>query len=499
MLKLIWSLLLVMFAPAKEDKCSERISEKLSYQDVVHNKRAANIQEIIKSAYLNSPDIKAALAKKRAKDEDIALAFSEFYPSIYAKYSCGFRRQKKDKDLSTNVNSLNSERIFEQDVFSTIALGYEQNIFGMSSIEKVKQMKFESEAARFSFYNTVQQVIRYTAETFINLWAAYETFKSYDLMEKNLKQILDSYTAQINVGILKIQDLESIRSSYAESVFKKISSLAEIQSQIAILKRFSGENSDILPILSDIFYNIPKTKEELLSCVEHDNPAVISAKNSHLAKEQESIAVTRQTTYSIDLKAQLARNLKHKSKNKNYFLGKVDNVINSSKNDTSYVNVAITVPLSPNPSGNNGYATIRKVQEETIQAYFNYINTLNKAKKDVESEWNNFNAATKQIESSRIAVKSAEIAEEGYKKEESIGTRSSTEVVYNENKLLERRIQYIDSIKKRAITAIRLNSYLGRLSPSKLNIKVPSYNLKYGEKFIERAPFKTTNPIYNSK
>lgn len=498
MSKLIWSILLIVFAFAKKEVYDEKVSEKLSYSDVISNKKSSDVKEVILLAYLNNPDIKSALAKKRAKDEDVALAFSEFYPSIYARYSYGFHKNKKDKNLS-NINLFSREKMLEQNTASSIALAYEQNIFGASSIEKVKQMKFESESARFAFYNTVQQIIMYTAESFVNLWAAYEIFKSYDLMEQNLKQVLAAYTAQLKVGTLKIQDLESIKSSYAESVFKKISSLAEIQSQIATLKRFICTDSDILPILSDTFYSLPKTEKELIECIEKENPSVISAKNTHLAKEQESIVVTRDVTYAIDLKAQLARNLKHKQKNKNYIFGRFNDTVNSSKNDTSYVNLVLTVPLSPNASGNNGYSKVRRVQEETIQAYFNYIDTFNKAKKDTINEWNNFNAATKQINSSKIAVKSAEIAEEGYKKEESIGTRSSTEVVYNENKLLERRIQYIDAIRKRAITAIRLNAYLGRLSPRHLNIKVPSYNLKYGQKIVERAPFKTSNPVYNLK
>lgn len=499
MFKLIWPVFFIMYAFSEREVYDKKISDKLSYNDIIKNKKSSNIKEIILLAYLNNPIIKAALAKKRSKDEDVALAFSEFYPSIYAKYSYGFSKNKKDKNLS-NIHFFSRNRISEQNTSSSIALAYEQNIFGANSIEKVRQMKFESESARFSFYNTVQQVIQYTSESFVNLWAAYEIFKSYYLMEQNLKQVLISYTAQLKAGTLKIQDLESIRSSHAESVFKKISSLAEIQSQIATLKRFICSNSDILPILSDIFYDLPKTKKELIECIENENPSVISAKNIHLAKEQEAIVITNGITYSIDLKAQLARNLKHKQKNKNYEFGiSRDTVMNSLKNDTSYINLVLTVPLSPNESGNNGYSKVRKVQEETIQAYFDYIDTLNKAKKDAINEWNNFNAATKQIYSSKIAVESAEIAEDGYKKEELIGTRSSTEVVYSENKLLERRIQYIDAVRKRAITAIRLNAYLGRLSPRHLHVNVPSYNLKYGQKIVERAPFKTSNPVYNLK
>ena len=194
MSKLIWSILLIVFAFAKKEVYDEKVSEKLSYSDVISNKKSSDVKEVILLAYLNNPDIKSALAKKRAKDEDVALAFSEFYPSIYARYSYGFHKNKKDKNLS-NINLFSREKMLEQNTASSIALAYEQNIFGASSIEKVKQMKFESESARFAFYNTVQQIIMYTAESFVNLWAAYEIFKSYDLMEQNLKQVLVAYTA----------------------------------------------------------------------------------------------------------------------------------------------------------------------------------------------------------------------------------------------------------------------------------------------------------------
>ena len=102
---------------------------------------------------------------------------------------------------------------------------------------------------------------------------------------------------------------------------------------------------------------------------------------------------------------------------------------------------------------------------------------IKKALKEVEILWIELNSLEAQIVSIKSTIKANEMAVEGVKKENEVGSRTLLDVLDTEQDLLEEKVEEIKVKRDKFITIFNLMAYMGQLSPIELNLDVDVYDL----------------------
>ena len=112
-----------------------------------------------------------------------------------------------------------------------------------------------------------------------------------------------------------------------------------------------------------------------------------------------------------------------------------------------------------------------------MQSSKNFNYNIKKALKEVEILWIELNSLEAQIVAINSTIKANEMAVEGVKKENEVGSRTLLDVLDAEQDLLEEKLEAIKVKRDKFMTIFNLTAYMGKLSSSYLNLDVDVYDL----------------------
>ena len=127
--------------------------------------------------------------------------------------------------------------------------------------------------------------------------------------------------------------------------------------------------------------------------------------------------------------------------------------------------------------GGYNYSNIRQKKKEAMQSSKILDYNIKKILKEVEILWIEFKSLEAQIVSINSAIKANEMAVEGVKKENEVGSKILLDVLDAEQDLLEEKVEAIKVERDKYITIFNLMAFMGKLSSSELNLDVGVYDL----------------------
>ena len=123
-------------------------------------------------------------------------------------------------------------------------------------------------------------------------------------------------------------------------------------------------------------------------------------------------------------------------------------------------------------AGGSNLFNLRKVQELRNQKELLLQDSKKKNEIDVINAWSNYQSSKSVLDSIKLQVKAAEIANEGITLEyESGSNRTTLEVIQSRTILLNSRINLASSERNLLISQFNLLSAVGRLTAKQLNLK----------------------------
>ena len=128
-------------------------------------------------------------------------------------------------------------------------------------------------------------------------------------------------------------------------------------------------------------------------------------------------------------------------------------------------------------SGGHNYSNVRQKKKEAMQSSKILDYNIKNALKEVEILWIELNSLEAQIVSIKSTIMANEMAVEGVKKENEVGSRTLLDVLDAEQDLLEEKVEAIKVKRDKFVTIFNLMAYMGKLSPSDLNLNVSAYSL----------------------
>ena len=411
------------------------------------------LYDTLAKAYNTSPLLKSHRFKLEAINEELAKALSKNRPQVNLYGSVG-------SDETTTVNTSGLESIKKNNPKS-VTLEIQQNLYDFGRTKSLINIADNSIfAQRADLKNQEQEILLEASRIYLALLASTEINK---LAKNNLLLLQKHYQAtndRFKLGEATSTDLSLAKARYLRARSDEIKSRGDIEKERSKYFSLIGIEAPKKLDFPIIKIAIPDNLKDVTKETLQGNPKIIASgfrKKLSFVKIS-SAASELLPTLDLNLSAQNAWA-------PNTFFDEYENY---------KLEFNFKFPLY---SGGYNYSNVRQKKKEAMQSSKNFDYDIKKALKEVEILWIELNSLEAQIVSIKSTIKANEMAVEGVKKENEVGSRTILDVLDAEQELLEEKVEVIKVKRDKFVTIFNLIAYMGRLSPSDLNLDVNVYSL----------------------
>ena len=409
------------------------------------NKSEANtLLDSLNSAYLNNPKLNAERANVRAISEEKEEALSEFRPSI--TISGYVSEQDNTKGDESNYKPSEQSLLIEQKIFQ-----------GFGGIANLKKKKYEYNLAEFKLQKVEQEILFAAAEVHANLLLSQ---KKVDINKINidlLKRQVETDRDRLEKGEINLTDLAQSEASLAGAEAKLITAQNDLVTSKANFDKIIGKKPiENIQEIQFTNYWLPQSLAEAYKISNNENPDLKIAMLEYEKSKQDVVIAKSDLTPSATL---------------SYKIAEQDDFSSTVQKRTQQtLKATATWPLY---SGGSNLSSLRKAKE--LKNKYDLLLQYSKkiASAAVTNAWSSYQTSKSVLNSIRLQVNAAEIANEGIILEYESGesSRTTLDVIQSRTILLDSRINLAISEKDFLISQFNLLSAVGRLTAKQLNLK----------------------------
>ena len=408
-----------------------------------------NVDQTIKNTVNNNNKIKIALEKLIESKELIENALGAKLPTLTSTISGNYA----NSDTTTSSVTTNSETFTDK-----YAITLSQNLYdaGYNDLE-IERSKILYDDEIINFQIVTQDLILDAITgylTVINFEKSMEsTKKNYELVSKALEEIKTRY----DIGTSTLYDLQSTESFYAISSANLFSSKKNLEISKKSFKRIVGleainlediieieENINLDTILDNAFSNNLNLKLISNNIKNHKILLLKEKKNKH-----PNLDITGTAEYSDS--------------------GRMDTGSETTKGSVA---ITLTIPIYQQGIDNSN---IRKFHSQILQLELNYEDFSDDLEIQISNVYKDFVISKKRMESNLAVIKASRTALKSLNEEYNMGTKTITDIVEEEEKLLSANVDFLNSKTDYLINYFTLKSLEGTLLKSFENY-LPSIN-----------------------
>ena len=409
------------------------------------NESEANtLLDSLNSAYLNNPKLNAERANVRAISHEKEGALSEFRPSI--TISGYVSEQDNTKGDESNYKPSEQSLLIEQKIFQ-----------GFGGIANLKKQKYEYNLAEFKLQKVEQEILFAAAEVHANLLLSQKKVDinkiNIDLLERQEETDRD----RLEKGEINLTDLAQSEASLAGAEAKLITAQNDLVTSKANFDKIIGKKPiENIQEIQFTNYWLPQSLAEAYKISNNENPDLKIAMLEYEKSKQDVVIAKSDLTPSATL---------------SYKIAEQDDFSSTVQKRTQQTLTATaTWPLY---SGGSNLSSLRKAKE--LKNKYDLLLQYSKkiASTAVTNAWSGYQSSKGVLNSIRLQVKAAEIANEGIILEYESGesSRTTLDVIQSRTILLDSRINLAISEKDFLISQFNLLSAVGRLTAKQLNLK----------------------------
>ena len=409
------------------------------------NESEANtLLDSLNSAYLNNPKLNAERANVRAISHEKEGALSEFRPSI--TISGYVSEQDNTKGDESNYKPSEQSLLIEQKIFQ-----------GFGGIANLKKQKYEYNLAKFKLQKVEQEILFAAAEVHANLLLSQKKVDinkiNIDLLERQEETDRD----RLEKGEINLTDLAQSEASLAGAEAKLITAQNDLVTSKANFDKIIGKKPiENIQEIQFTNYWLPQSLAEAYKISNDENPDLKIAMLEY-EKSKQDVVIAKS-----DLKP--SATLSYKIAEQDDFSSTVQ------KRTQQTLKATATWPLY---SGGSNLSSLRKAKE--LKNKYDLLLQYSKkiASTAVTNAWSSYQTSKSVLNSIRLQVNAAEIANEGIILEYESGesSRTTLDVIQSRTILLDSRINLAISEKGFLISQFNLLSAVGRLTAKQLNLK----------------------------
>jgi len=425
-------------------------------------------------AYAGNPDLNQQRAGVRAADESLPQASALGRPTANATGQFGYnyfdvtvpsssaaQAMSFTTGLPSTGTSGGTTRIRQASDPGTMGLTVTQNLFnGNRTANGIRQAVSNIFGAREGLRNTEQNILLGGATAYMDVLrdtAILDLRKNNIIvLEEQLRQTRDRFT----VGEVTRTDVAQAESSLATGRSDYFTAQANLQTSVANYRRVIGVQPTRLEPARTIEDLLPRSVAAAIELALAEHPGVQAALHAADAAELQVKLAEGALAPSLNVVGNVQENYN--------FVG-----VPGERFFNSSIGAQVSIPIY---QGGEEYAQIRQAKESLGQARLQADLQRDLVRESVVSAWGQLDSARAVIQSSRAAVKSAEIALDGIRQEAEVGQRTTFDILFQQQVLLNARVALVVAQRDRVVASYAVMSAIGRLAAANLNLNVAQYD-----------------------
>ena len=414
------------------------------------NALAVTLLDALNLTYQNNIQLNAERENIKVSEEDIKISEAAYKPSVTVSGSKSYENTNTLKNQNGGTATKN-----DVDPFTT-SLKIEQTILDYGRDLTLEKNKVLLTLAKAQLIKKEQEVLHDAINAFTNLILSREKL---NINSKNLNLLI----RQVENDKIRRDRGQITNTDVAQSE----SSLAGAQAQFAksksdlLISKLNYENiigkindPNNLKKSSNAIVNIPKTLSEAINLSKQNNPDILIAKLD-LEKSKKDIAISES-----DLKPTASVSLE-----KSY----TDDLSSTiAERDKDILKATVSWPFY---SGGKKKHKISKNTNLTNRKRLLLDHAVKTNETNVASAWSNLESSKSFLNSVKVQLKSAEIANDGIAAEYERGSRTTLDVIQSNSLLLSAQLSLVNSERDYLMAQYNLLKSVGLLNSQYLKLK----------------------------
>ena len=411
---------------------------------------AVTLYDALNQTYQNNIQLNAERQNIKASEEDINISKANFKPTITLSGSQSIQNTNKltnqsGGDASTSdANPLTASIKLEQKILDYgRSLELEKNITALD-LAKAKLIKKE------------QEVLHSAIDAYSNLILAREKL---NINRKNLNLLrrqVENDKIRLDRGRITITDLAQSESSFAGAQAQFTQAKSDLLIAKLTYENIIGKISDPnqLQKKTKSIVKLPNSLNEAINLSKQNNPDIKIAKFD-LEQSKKDVEISKsdlKPTASLSLEKSYANDL-------------------SSTVDQSDKDILKATVRWPFYTGGKTQSTINKKSNLTTRKRLLLDDAVRSNETNVASAWSSLESSRGFLNSVKVQVRAAQIANDGITAEYERGSRTTLDVIQSNSLLLSAQISLATSEKNYLMAQYNLLKSVGLLNSQYLKLK----------------------------
>ena len=414
------------------------------------NAIAVTLYDALNQTYQNNIQLNAERQNIKASEEDINISKANFKPTITLSGSQSIENTNKLTNQSgadassSDVNPLTASIKLEQKILDYGRnLTLEKNITALD-LAKAKLIKKE------------QEVLHSAIDAYSNLILAREKL---NINRKNLNLLrrqVENDKIRLDRGRITITDLAQSESSFAGAQAQFTQAKSDLLIAKLTYENIIGKISDPnqLQKKTKSIVKIPNSLNEAINLSKQNNPDIKIAKFD-LEQSKKDVEISKsdlKPTASLSLEKSYANDLSS----------------TLDQRDKDILKATVSWPFY---TGGKTQSTINKKSNLTTRKRLLLDNAVRSNETNVASAWSSLESSRGFLNSVKVQVRAAQIANDGITAEYERGSRTTLDVIQSNSLLLSAQISLATSEKNYLMAQYNLLKSVGLLNSQYLKLK----------------------------
>ena len=414
------------------------------------NALAVTLLDALNQTYQNNIQLNAERENIKASEEDVNIAKADYKPSLTLSGSKSIENTNKLTNQSGGDATIN-----DVDPFST-SIKLEQKLLDYGRDLALEKNITVLNLAKAKLVKKEQEILHDAIYAFTNLIFARETL---NINAKNLNLLIrqvENDKIRRDRGQITNTDLAQSESSLAGAQAQFAKSKSDLLISKLNYENVIGKLSDPnqLKKNSNAIVSIPSTLNEAINISKQNNPDILIAKLD-LEKSEKDLAISES-----DLKPTASISLQRT------YTDDLSATVNQKEQDV------LKATLSwPFYSGGKKKSTINKNSNLTTRKRLLLDDAVRTNETNVASAWSSLESSESFLNSVKVQVSAAKIANEGIAAEYERGSRTTLDVIQSNALLLSAQISLASSEKNYLMAQYNLLKAVGLLNSQYLKLK----------------------------
>ena len=414
---------------------------------------AETLQEALAAAYLTNPELTAQRAAQRAVDETVSQGNAAFRPTLGSQ-------AQFNQDFLEPADFSDDGRQF------TVGVRLTQPVYaGGRNIATVRGADQRVFAGRQGLRITENRVL-------LNTVTAYnDVLRDQGLVDLNTNQVsvlgeqLRASRDRFEVGDITRTDVAQSDARFANAQSQRIAALGRLTASREAYRRVVGRApADLAP--PPPLPTLPGTVEQAVDIAAAESPELLAARFREAAARYDVRVVQAGRLPTLSASTDIGyQNISLGSSNANQGFTITD--------FSQGAGATLTVPFY---QGGAVSSRIREAQARRSQAMENIAIAERQVTENVRNAWEQIQTARAIIAAAEVAVRANELAVEGTRQENLVGSRNILDVLNAQQELLLAQSNLVTARRDEYVAGYALLAALGRAEAEPLQLPVETYD-----------------------